>query len=259
MLAVESVSRAFTGRAGTVLALDDVTLRVEAGEFVAVIGRSGSGKSTLLRLMAGLIRPTAGRAYLADEPIRRPSRQVAVMFQRPALLPWRTVLDNVLLPVEMVGRPRRRYVARAEELLAMVGLADAARRLPTELSGGMQQRVSLCRSLVTSPAVLLMDEPFSALDALTREELAAELARMHVAEGTTTVLVTHSIDEAVMLADRVVVLSDHPGRIREIVPVDLPRPRSLGSDAHTAEVSAYRARLHDLLLGDTAEEGTTST
>ncbi|GAA4203729.1 ABC transporter ATP-binding protein [Actinocatenispora rupis] len=255
MLGVESASRAFTGRGGTVLALDDITLDIGAGEFVAVIGRSGCGKSTLLRLLAGLIPPTSGAVYLADEPVRRPSRRVSVMFQRPALLPWRTVLDNVLLPAEMFGRPKRAYAARAHELLATVGLADAAKRLPHELSGGMQQRVSLCRSLVTSPAVLLMDEPFSALDALTREELTAELQRVHLAEGTTTVLVTHSIDEAVMLADRVVVLAARPGRIREIVPVDLPRPRSLGRDAHTTEVAEYRARLHDLLLG--TEEGST--
>ncbi len=249
LLGMESVSRSFPGRTGAVPALADITLHVGAGEFVAVIGRSGCGKSTLLRLLAGLLTPSRGHATLDGRLIRRPSREVAVMFQHPALLAWRTVLDNVLLPAEMFGWPRAGQLARARELLAMVGLADAAGRLPHELSGGMQQRVALCRALLQRPRVLLMDEPFSALDALTREELSVELQRIHVAHDITTVLVTHSIDEAILLADRVVVLHSRPGRIHRIVPVDLPRPRSLGRDAYTAQVAEYRATLHDLLLG----------
>ncbi|MGA8115547.1 MAG: ABC transporter ATP-binding protein [Actinocatenispora sp.] len=248
LLSVESASRTFDGRAGRVQALEDITLQVADGEFVAVIGRSGCGKSTLLRLLAGLLRPTAGRATLAGREIRRPSRDVAVMFQRPALLPWRSVLDNVLLPADVFGWARREHLDRAHELLAMVGLSDATRRLPHELSGGMQQRVALCRALLQRPRVLLMDEPFSALDALTREELSGELQRIHLAHRFTTVLVTHSIDEAVLLADRVVVLRSRPGRVHRIVPIGLPRPRSLGRDAHTPQVAEHRATLHDLLL-----------
>lgn len=248
MLTVDGASHVFSGRVGTVPALSGIDLSTGAGEFVAVIGRSGCGKSTLLRLMAGLLRPTRGRVLLDGAELRGPSRDIAVMFQRPALLPWRTVLDNVLLPVEMFGWPRAAHRDRARELLATVGLADVAGRLPDELSGGMQQRVSLCRSLVGRPRLMLMDEPFSALDALTREELSDELARVHQARRTTTVLVTHSIDEAILLADRVVVLTGSPGRIAAVVAIDLPRPRSLGRDAHTAEVAAYRAELHDLLM-----------
>lgn len=252
MLAAESISHTFTGRDGAVPALADVTLSVERGQFVAVIGRSGCGKSTLLRLLAGLLRPTEGRILLDGHPVRRPSREVAVMFQRSALLGWRTVLDNVLLPAQMLGWARRDHLAHAAELLAMVGLADAAGRLPDELSGGMQQRVALCRALLQRPRVMLMDEPFSALDALTREELSDQLQRVHLAQRTATVLVTHSIDEAILLADRVVVLGPRPGRIIRIVDIDIPRPRSLGQDAHTTQVAAYRAELHDLLLTDGA-------
>lgn len=243
MIAVEGVSRVFDGKAGRVVALDGIDFEVGEREFVAVIGRSGCGKSTLLRIVAGLLAPTAGRVLVAGEPVTRPRRDVSVMFQRPALLPWRSVLANVLLPVEVLGLDLRRHTERAHELLELVGLLGFAKRLPHELSGGMQQRVSLCRSLIQSPAVMLMDEPFSALDALTRTELSVELQRIWLEHARTIVFVTHSVEEAVILADRVVVLTPRPGRLRKIVEVDIPRPRT----ANTAAVAAVGGVLHELL------------
>ncbi|WP_250001307.1 ABC transporter ATP-binding protein [Actinoplanes sp. M2I2] len=248
MIRVEQLSRTFTGRSGTVEALRDVSLEVGDGEFVAVVGRSGCGKSTLLRLIAGLLPPTAGRVDVGGEQVVKPRRDVSMMFQRPALLPWRTVLDNVLLPVQIFGWRKAQYLDRAHELLAVTGLTGFEKRLPHELSGGMQQRVALCRALIGRPQVMLMDEPFSALDPLIREELSGELQRIHMEQEATTVFVTHSIDEAVLLADRVVVLSPRPGRVREIVDVRIPRPRTLGRTAHSDEVARCSALLHDLLM-----------
>ncbi|MCX2947314.1 ABC transporter ATP-binding protein [Lentzea sp. NEAU-D7] len=222
MITISGVSHSFGG----VHALDGIDLEVDEHEFVAVIGRSGCGKSTLLRLVAGLLTPSGGRVLVAGSPVTRPRRDVSVMFQRPALLPWRSVLANVLLPVEILGLGDHRD--RARELLELTGLGGFEERLPHELSGGMQQRVSLCRSLIQSPRVMLMDEPFSALDAITRTELSEELQRVQLAQPRAVLFVTHSIDEAVLLADRIVVLSPRPGRIHRVVEVDLPRPRALG-------------------------------
>lgn len=246
LIVMENVSRTFEGKAGRVPALDGIDLSVGEHEFVAVIGRSGCGKSTLLRLIAGLLAPTGGRILVAGEPVTRPRRDVSMMFQRPALLPWRSVLGNVMLPIEVLGLDRRRYTARAHELLELVGLQGFAKRLPHELSGGMQQRVSLCRSLIQSPTVMLMDEPFSALDALTRTELSVELQRVWLEEARTVVFVTHSIEEAVVLADRVVVLTPRPGRLHKIVDIDIPRPRT----AHSPGVATVGAELHHLLTGE---------
>ena len=248
MIRLTDVSQTFQTRSGTVEALREINLTVHEGEFVAVIGRSGCGKSTLLRLIAGLLQPSRGDITIADTPVTKPRRDTAMMFQRPALLPWRSVLDNVLLPVEMFGWRRAQHRARALQLLDLVGVGDFAKRRPHELSGGMQQRVALCRALIQQPKVMLMDEPFSALDALTREELSTELQRIHMEQRATTVFVTHSIDEAVLLADRVVVLSPRPGRLRQIVEVDIARPRSLGRNAHLEEVARASAELHELLL-----------
>ncbi|MER7418155.1 ABC transporter ATP-binding protein [Micromonospora peucetia] len=248
MIELSGVSRTFGGRSGRVEALRGIDLNVTAGEFVAVLGRSGCGKSTLLRLIAGLLPVSEGRITVAGTPITKPRRDIAMLFQRPALLPWRTVLDNVLLPVEMFGWQRAKHRDRARQLLDLAGLGGFEKRLPHELSGGMQQRVSLCRSLIGEPRVMLMDEPFSALDALTREELSGELQRVHMTSGATIVFVTHSIDEAVLLADRVVVLSPRPGRIRKVVDVNIPRPRTLGRNAHLADVARVSADLHELLM-----------
>jgi len=248
MIRLTGVSRTFIGRSGTVEALRDIDLAVGDGEFVAVLGRSGCGKSTLLRLIAGLLPATTGEVQVSGERVTKPRRDIAMMFQKPALLPWRSVLDNVLLPMQIFGGRKAAHRDRAHELLAMTGLTGFAKRLPHELSGGMQQRVALCRSLIANPRVMLMDEPFSALDALTREELSGELQRVHMELGTTIVFVTHSIDEAVLLADRVVVLSPRPGRIREILEVKIPRPRTLGRGAHLEEVARCSAELHELLM-----------
>jgi len=190
---------------------------------------------------------------VAGKPVTGPRRDVSFMFQRPALLPWRSVLSNVMLPVEIdkgtggSSRNKAAYRDRAHQLLELVGLQGFERRLPHELSGGMQQRVSLCRSLIRDAQVMLMDEPFSALDALTRTELSEELQRIKMELSTTIVFVTHSIEEAVVLADRVVVLTPRPGRMREVVDIDIPRPRSLGQNAHLTEVAAISGRLHELL------------
>jgi NitT/TauT family transport system ATP-binding protein len=248
MIRLSGVSRTFVGRSGAVEALNGIELDVAEGEFVAVIGRSGCGKSTLLRLIAGLLAPTTGRITVAGTAVTRARRDIAMMFQRPALLPWRSVLDNVLLPVEIFGWRKAEHRARAMELLETVGLRGFENRRPHELSGGMQQRVSLCRSLIADPRVMLMDEPFSALDAVTREELAVELQRVHMEKSATTVFVTHSIDEAVLLADRVIVLTPRPGRIRKVVDIDIPRPRTLGRNAHLEKVAQRSAVLHELLM-----------
>lgn len=248
MIQFADVSQIFDSRKGDVEALRQVTLDVREGEFVAIVGRSGCGKSTLLRMLAGLQAPTAGHVSVDGVEVTGPRPDVSMVFQRPALLPWRNVLRNVLLPVEIRRSRMAGYRERAAALLELVGLSGFERRMPHELSGGMQQRVALCRSLLTEPRVLLMDEPFSALDALTREELSVELQRIHMELGTTVVFVTHSIDEAILLADRVVVLSERPGQVRRVLDVDIPRPRSLGHQAQLAEVSRLSAELHHLLV-----------
>ncbi len=248
MIELRDVSHVFGARSGPVQALDSVDLTVRVNEFVTLIGRSGCGKSTLLRLIAGLLVPASGTVTVDGRPVTGPSRDISMMFQQSALLPWRSVLSNVMLPVEVFRLDRHEHTDRAHELLRMVGLNGFEKRLPRELSGGMQQRVSLCRSLIQSPKVMLMDEPFSALDALTRTELSEELQRVQMELSTTIVFVTHSIDEAVLLSDRVAVLSPRPGRVTEIVEVDIPRPRSLGRGAHAADVARISTELHDMLV-----------
>jgi NitT/TauT family transport system ATP-binding protein len=258
MIRMVGVSQTFNGRHGHVDALHDIHLDVADGEFVAVVGRSGCGKSTLLRIAAGLLRPTLGEVYFDGERVTKPRRDIAMVFQRPALLPWRSVLGNVLLPAEFLGLRRSAHRTRAMELLEKVGLAGFHKRLPHELSGGMQQRVALCRSLLTHPKALLMDEPFSALDVLTREELSGELQRIHMEHSATILFVTHSINEAILLADRVVVLTPRPGQVLKMLEVRIPRPRTLGHNAHQQEVAQLSAELHELLLTDDAYHGVTA-
>lgn len=252
MIRLMEVSQTFAGRTGPIEALRSINLDIRDGEFVAIVGRSGCGKSTLLRIMAGLLPATSGQVFIGGDAVTKPRRDVSMMFQRPALLPWRSVLDNVLLPVEVFGWKRREHRVRAQQLLDMVGLGAFAGRRPHELSGGMQQRVALCRSLISQPRLMLMDEPFSALDALTREELSGELQRVHMEHSATIVLVTHSINEAVLLADRVVVLTERPGQIRTTLPINIPRPRTLGRTAHLADVAQCTAELHELLMAKPA-------
>jgi NitT/TauT family transport system ATP-binding protein len=216
-------------------ALQDVSLDIAPGEFIAVVGPSGCGKSTLLKILAGLVSGHDGQALLAGQPIRKPSIDVGVVFQEPTLLPWRTVLDNILLPVELARLDRLAYTERALQLMDTVGLAGFQHKYPKELSGGMRQRAGICRALVRDPQVLLMDEPFGALDAMTREFLNVELQRIWWGDGhasrKTVLFVTHSIPEAVFLADRVLVMTPRPGRVAELVGVDLPRPRRLADMA----------------------------
>jgi len=208
-------------------AIADISLEIHEGEFVAIVGPSGCGKSTLLKILAGLLRKTAGEVLLRGEPVEGPRRDIGLVFQSAVLLPWRTTLKNIMLPVEVLRLDPRQYVDRVRDLLRMVGLSDFETRYPRELSGGMQQRVAIARALVHDPSVLLMDEPFGALDAMTREHMNLELQRIWTESRKTVLFVTHSIPEAVFLADRVVVLSERPGRVLELVEVDLPRPRDL--------------------------------
>ena len=225
----------YQASSGPVEALRDISLSVARGELVALVGPSGCGKSTLLRIVAGLRVATRGRTEVAERVVTGPVAEVGMVFQAPVLLRWRRVLENVLLPAELSGLDPRRYRARAEALLQLVGLGDFAEKLPRELSGGMQQRASLCRALLLDPPLLLMDEPFGALDAMTRDEMNLELLRVwgETQPNTrkTILFVTHSIPEAVLLADRVVVMTARPGRVAAVVPVPLPRPRAMESRA----------------------------
>ena len=221
-------------------ALEQCTLDVPAGSFTVVIGPNGCGKSTLLRLVAGLLPPNDGSVTVGGTPPRAGDGRVGLAFQQPRLVPWRSVLDNVALPLELAGRSVDERRARATEALERVGLAHAASLQPRELSGGMAQRTALARALITDPPVLLLDEPFSALDALTRETFDAELQRVWLERRRTVILVTHSVPEAIQLADRVVVMTPRPGRVARIVPVDLPRPRppDLSGDPQAASLAA---------------------
>ncbi len=241
-------------RGGPLHALDAISLDIAPGEFVSLVGPSGCGKTTLLKLMAGLQGGFDGQITLSGQPVTRPSAEVGVVFQEPTLLPWRTVLQNIMLPVELARQDPRAHTERALALMETVGLAGFEHKYPKELSGGMRQRAGICRALVRDPRVLLMDEPFGALDAMTREFLNIELQRIWLGDGgaarKTIVFVTHSIPEAVFLSDRVVVMSARPGRVAEIVPVDLPRPRRLShmADGHAGRLLA-RIRRHFNLGG----------
>ncbi len=226
-IAVRSLSKSYATRDGRLTALEHITFGVAEGEFIAVVGPSGCGKSTLLKILAGLLPPSSGEALLRGTPIAGPRRDIGVVFQSPVLFPWRSVLGNVLLPVDVQGLPRARYAELAVELLELVGLEGFERRYPWELSGGMQQRVALTRALIHDPAMLLMDEPFGALDAMTREQMNLELQRIWLERQKTVLFITHSIPEAVFLADRVLVMSPRPGRILEDLRVEFGRPRSL--------------------------------
>ncbi|MEU7711688.1 ABC transporter ATP-binding protein [Micromonospora chalcea] len=227
------------------LALSDINLTVRRGEFISVVGPSGCGKTTLLKILAGLSPKTGGAVRIAGRDVTKPLPEVGMVFQAPTLLPWRTIFDNVMVPAEIQRLDPRRHRERAQQLLEMVGLNGFEQKYPHELSGGMQQRAGICRALVHDPAVLLMDEPFGALDAMTREYMNVELLRIWQESNQTIVLVTHSIPEAVFLSDRVVVLSPRPGRIAEVMDIDLERPRDLGiMSSDRAGVYVERIRRH---------------
>ena len=236
-IAVRALSKTYATRDGHVTALERITFGVDESQFIAVLGPSGCGKSTLLKILAGILPSSGGEALLRGTPIAGPRRDIGVVFQSPVLFPWRSVLDNVLLPVDVQGLDRARHRQAALELLGLVGLQGFETKHPWELSGGMQQRVAITRALVHDPAMLLMDEPFGALDAMTREHMNLELQRIWMEKKKTVLFITHSIPEAVFLADRVLVMTPRPGRLAEDVRIDIPRPRSLDvmNTAHFGE------------------------
>ena len=223
-------------------ALKDINLDIRDAEFISIVGPSGCGKTTLLKILAGILSRTSGDVTMAGRRLSGPSRELGVVFQAPVLLPWRTVLQNVMVPIQVQRRDRAVFEARARALIAMVGLAGFEHKYPSELSGGMQQRVGICRALVHDPSFLLMDEPFGALDAMTRESMNEELQRLWRENRKTILLVTHSIPEAVYLADRVVVMTPRPGRIVDVLDIDLPRPRTLAMQ-NTAEFGRFVAAI----------------
>jgi NitT/TauT family transport system ATP-binding protein len=246
-ISVRELSKGYPSRDGFVHALQQISFTVKEGEFVAVVGPSGCGKSTLLKILAGLLPPSEGKACLRDTPISGQRRDIGMVFQSPVLLPWRRVLENVLLPIDVQRIGSDLYRKTALDLLSLVGLQEFAHRYPWELSGGMQQRVAITRALIHDPAILLMDEPFGALDAMTREQMNLELQRIWMERKKTVVFVTHSIPEAVFLADRVLVMSPRPGRIIEVVTIGIPRPRRLDAMSSTEfcdAVSSIRGQFH---------------
>jgi NitT/TauT family transport system ATP-binding protein len=228
LIRITGLGKRFATRSGeAVTALSNINLNIQQNEFISVVGPSGCGKTTLLRILAGLERASSGTVHSGAELVTDPRPDAGVVFQQALLLPWDTVLNNVMLPAHLKKDKSEATLKRAERLLAFMGLKDFAQKYPFELSGGMQQRASICRALMRDPKVLLMDEPFGALDAMTREAMNMELMRVWSEERKTIVLITHSIPEAVLLGDRVVVMSPRPGRISEVVDVDLGRPRNL--------------------------------
>ncbi|MFM9000022.1 MAG: ABC transporter ATP-binding protein [Opitutia bacterium] len=253
-LTLRNVTKRFDGASGRVTALEDISIDVREGEFLVLVGPSGCGKSTLLSLLAGLELPDEGGIRLVDSPVRGPGRDRLVMFQQDALFPWLNVIENVMFGLRL--KPDLTDAERLESAryhLNLVGLGDKEKARPHELSGGMRQRVALARSLAPNPRVLLMDEPFSALDALTRDQLYGDLQGIFTKRRKTIVLVTHNIREAVCLGDRVVLLSPHPGRVREVFEIDLPRPRRINDPALAALAARVTESLSSHLKGGHVE------
>ena len=255
LLIVDNIAKTFTDSARPLAVLQPISFSLEAGEFVCLLGPSGSGKSTLLRIIGGLVVPDSGKLWFDGQPLTGPRPDIGFVFQKTNLMPWRTVLENVLLPIEIQQKKvTDADRAHAVELLSLMGLGSFEHAYPRQLSGGMNQRVVLARTLIHQPRLLLMDEPFGQLDALTRERLNLELLRLQALHHKTVLMVTHSINEAVFLADRILVMSDRPGRIVAQVAIDLPRPRDLSILA-TPQFGALAAevRQHIAQLGPTAE------
>jgi NitT/TauT family transport system ATP-binding protein len=260
MIRIDRVDKMFTTVANErITALSDISMDIANGEFVTIVGPSGCGKSTLLKILAGLQPATAGAVEVDGLPVTAPRRDIGVMFQNPILFPWRSVIQNVMLPAEVQGMDMKAARLRAKSLLDMVGLAEFENKYPKELSGGMQQRAAISRALLNDPHILLMDEPFGALDAMTREQMNLELQRIWGESCKTVVLITHSIAEAVFLADRVLVLSARPGRIARIIDVNIPRPRAMSvlSDPAFALICGEIRQLLYGLEGDADLSATT--
>jgi len=246
-LRLQDLSKVYATRDGPVRALDQVSVSERRGEFLSILGPSGCGKSTLLMIAAGLMPPSSGAVMVDGKPVTAPRTDIGIVFQSPVLLEWRTALGNVMLQAEAKRLERTAAEARARALLASVGLAGFEAKYPHELSGGMRQRVSLCRALIHDPPQLLMDEPFGALDSLTRDQLNLDLQRIWNERRMTVLFITHSLSEAVFLSDRVIVMSPRPGRIDRVIDIDLPRPRTLAMRETPAFATHSRAIL-DLLL-----------
>ncbi|HMO07666.1 MAG TPA: ABC transporter ATP-binding protein [Paracoccaceae bacterium] len=246
LIEIKGVTHAYRTKAGPLPVLDNLNIAIPEGEFAAVVGPSGCGKSTLTRLVAGLMKPDRGEVWLHGQIVKSPRKTVGMAFQNPVLLEWRTILDNVILPLEIVApaMPRAQRIARAEELLALVGLTGFEGKRPSELSGGMRQRASLCRSIVHKPEVLIMDEPFGALDAFTREDLWQTMRDLRAQEPFTAVLITHDLRESVFLGDQVIVLSGRPATTQYVLDVDLPADRTIDS-LYTPEAGAMLHVLRD--------------
>jgi NitT/TauT family transport system ATP-binding protein len=239
---LEAVAKTYVLKDDSIESIRSVSFAIERAGFVSILGPSGCGKSTLLMILAGIVPATSGRLVIDGRPVNGPRRETSLVFQTPALFPWRTVLDNVLFPIEIFNGDWKAAHAEAVKLLEITGLKGFEQRLPEQLSGGMAQRVSLCRALITNPELLLMDEPFSALDALTRDDMSLELQRLWEVYRKTVLFVTHSIREAVFLSDRVIVFSPRPAVIARDLEIDLPRPRTLAMQ-DTVEFNRYCAEL----------------
>jgi NitT/TauT family transport system ATP-binding protein len=248
-ITARNVSMEFTGRRGTTLALDDVSVEIPDGHFACIVGASGCGKSTLLNIMAGLVRPSAGDIEVGGHPVTGPGRDRGMVFQSYTLFPWLRVRENIEFGPSLSGTDKARRRETADALLAEMGLTEFARAFPSELSGGMKQRVAIARALANDPQVLLMDEPFGALDALTRASAQRFLTQVWEQHRRTIAFVTHDIDEAIYLGDTVYVMSPRPGRVKEIVSVDLPRPRSL-DDVATPRFAELKHRILSLIFED---------
>ena len=248
-IAIERVTKTFTTRVANVTALQDVSLTAAPGSFVAIVGPSGCGKSTLLRLVAGLSPTTEGRILVDGQLVTRTMRDVGVVFQDDVLLEWRSVMGNLMLPVEIKSLDRKASLAEAQALLAQVGLTGFEKVRPSQLSGGMRQRVAICQALIQHPRLLLMDEPFGALDALTREQMQFDLQNLWLTHRNTVLFITHSISEAVLLSDRVIVMTPRPGRIAADLTVDLPRPRHLDART-TAEYQSVTTKIHEIFQAE---------
>lgn len=246
ILEVKNLNAAYTDRRGTLHVLDKLSFNVKPGEFICVVGPSGSGKSTLLRILAGLLPIHSGTLRLEGNSLRGPQPGVALVFQDPSLMPWRTVLQNIRLPLEVNGQHNGLAQLQAQEMIDLVGLQGFESALPRDLSGGMAQRAAIARALVQQPRVLLMDEPFGSLDAITRERMGEELLRIWEARHKTVILVTHDISEAVYLADRVLVLSSRPANIKLDLKIDLPRPRKAAL-RYTQAFGKLAARLRNAI------------
>jgi NitT/TauT family transport system ATP-binding protein len=248
---IVGVEKVFDTQQGQpVRALDNINLHIGSGEFVSIVGPSGCGKSTLLRVVCGLTTSSSGKVFVGDEEVVGAREDVGVVFQNPVLLPWLTVKDNILLPMDLRERRRREHEERADFLLGMTGLQDFDAKYPFELSGGMKQRVSICRALMCQPSFLAMDEPFGALDAMTREAMNLELMKICAETGATVLFITHSVPEAVLISDRVIVMTPRPGRIADDIKIDLKRPRSL-KDYGLEKFNDYTGRIRELLGAET--------